>query len=165
MKKDIFPWRSLNKTLARDSRADPQDVLDVKEFLQNAKFYKVPSYGLTPYPDEHLFEAIKNYQINKRLKVDGVMNIDGETQNQMRIDKEELAPPKKMIPGTNIPDEGIPEQGWPEGGLDSRRDKTNYNIDRSFDRTPPNDLMDPDFTIYPKDPSFPFLKTYKHKDL
>lgn len=117
-----FPQRALNKPLSINSSVDPQDVLEVKLFLHNQGYYELPDYGITPYPDEAMFKSIKQYQKKKGLTVDGVMNINGETQETMKnseIEREELPPPdmkEPKIPGTNIPDQGVEEWQWPLPG-------------------------------------------------
>lgn len=161
-----FPDRPLNKPLDINSPADPKDVFDVKSYLHKRGFYDIPNYGLTPYPDHALFEGIKNYQESRGLSVDGVMNVNGETQNSMRIEKEILPPPIKMIPGTNIPDEGVPEQGWPKSSLSSFDDKRKYNIDRTFDVIPKNVWQDPKILSKPTNPKVPYeLKDFKYRDI
>lgn len=121
MQKTRFPQRPLNKHLAIDSAADPQDVLETKLYLHRKGLYETHDYGITPYPDEAMFHAIKKYQNYKGLNVDGVIKIDGETQESMKkdeIEREELPPldyKAPTIPGTNIPDRSIPESGLPYG--------------------------------------------------
>lgn len=164
--KKTFPSRPLNKTLQRDASVDPVDVSEVKIFLQNIGLYEKPSYGMTPYPDEALFDGIKKYQSLRGLKVDGIIKVDGETQNQMRIDREELPPLKKMIPGTNIPDEGVPEQGWPKSKLNDFINPQDYDVDRGLEKKPPLDPMDPHIFLPPynaKDPYF--IKVYRHRNI
>lgn len=115
MPKKKFPQRPLTKTLEFNSSVDPKDVLEVKIYLNQKGLYDIPNYGFTPYPDEQLFSAIKKYQKINGLKVDGIMKANGETQESMRVESEELLPlssSEPKISGTNIPDRGVPEQGW-----------------------------------------------------
>jgi murein L,D-transpeptidase YcbB/YkuD len=70
---------SIKKTLQQDGSNDPDDVLAIKKALNGTGHYKTPDYGITPYPDRSLFDAIKKYQKDWDLKVDGVMYPDGET--------------------------------------------------------------------------------------
>lgn len=60
----------LNKTLRENSAdIDAEDVLSVKNVLAKAGYYDIPDYGLTPYPDRHMFDAIKLFQRQNSLMV------------------------------------------------------------------------------------------------
>ncbi len=76
------PYRLKNK-IDPSSNADLDDVWVVKKNLDAAGYYKTPNYGLTPFPDEGMFDAIKAYQRDNRLFVDGIMKPDGETEQSM----------------------------------------------------------------------------------
>lgn len=89
------------------------------------------------YIDYALDKAIKYFQRNENLKIDGLIFPRGETEERLllRIDQnrekmpsvpvpdvesEPLGQPKikeRTIPGTNIPDRGIPEQGYPNSPI------------------------------------------------
>ena len=69
----------ITKTLGYDYNTELDDVRKVKVALNKIGYYKTPTYGLTPYPDENLFLAIKKFQKDKNLKVDGVVKPNGET--------------------------------------------------------------------------------------
>ncbi len=153
MFKAKFPQKPLKQHLEINSPADPQDVLDVKLFLYQKGLYDVPEYGITPYPDEKLFNAIAKYQKKNNLKVDGVMKVNGETQERMRknneIEREELPPVIKNIPGTNIPDRSISEQGLEEESyelywrlIEDFLAKNDHGIVKPI----PNPTMDPNIT-------------------
>lgn len=58
---------------------DERDTLQTKTALQKLGYYKMPNYGMTPYPDEPMFDGIKAYQRNFGLNVDGAMAKGGET--------------------------------------------------------------------------------------
>jgi hypothetical protein len=75
----------LNQTLASNSPANPDDVINVKQQLRRNGYYDEPSYGMTPYPDKNLFDGIKKFQKDNWLAVDGIMNPDGETIRAMQI--------------------------------------------------------------------------------
>jgi hypothetical protein len=70
----------LRRPLSPTSDADPDDVLAAKSAFKTLGYYEVPDYGLTPYPDQALFDGIRNYQKDKRLTVDGYMLPEGETE-------------------------------------------------------------------------------------
>ncbi len=99
----------LKKSLRQDSRADPDDVFSIKKALHQTGHYKTPSYGFTPYPDRELFDAIKDYQRDSRLKIDGVMNPGGETVTHLN---------KKLkdLPGAKSPIMRCTVCGGPHGG-------------------------------------------------
>lgn len=70
----------LKRPLSRSSNTNPDDVLAAKTALQSFGHYETPSYGMTPYPDEPLFDAIEGFQRQRGLRVDGVMKPGGETE-------------------------------------------------------------------------------------
>ncbi len=63
--------------------ADLDDSLRTKQALERTGHFKTPSYGITPYPDEPLFEAIEAFQSQNGLRRDGVMKPDGETARKL----------------------------------------------------------------------------------
>jgi hypothetical protein len=65
--------------LSTTSASDPDDVLTAKRAFNRLGYYGVPSYGLTPYPDQPLFDGIRAYQKDSDLTVDGLMMPGGET--------------------------------------------------------------------------------------
>jgi peptidoglycan hydrolase-like protein with peptidoglycan-binding domain len=69
----------ISKTLGREYNVALEDVKKVKSALLKLGYYQTPKYGMTPYPDEELFRAVKAFQKDKGLKVDGIMRPDGET--------------------------------------------------------------------------------------
>ena len=69
----------LNHPLSATSNADPDDVLSAKTAFHQLGYYETPSYGLTPYSDQQLFDGIRSYQKDKGLTVDGYMLPKGET--------------------------------------------------------------------------------------
>ena len=75
----------LNRPLSATSDADPDDVLSAKSAFEELGYYETPSYGMTPYPDELLFNGIRSYQKEKGLTVDGYMLPEGETEQSVNI--------------------------------------------------------------------------------
>lgn len=73
----------LKSKIDPSSNAELDDVWVLKKNLKSAGYYEVPRYGLTPYPDQSLFDAIKAYQRDNKLSVDGIMKPDGETERHM----------------------------------------------------------------------------------
>lgn len=74
---------NLNQTLASNSAADPDDTLNTKRALGSLGYYEAPSFGMTEYPDEELFNGIKTFQKDNGLTKDGVMKPAGETATQL----------------------------------------------------------------------------------
>ena len=48
----------LRSTVGRSYSTGPEDTLDTKNTLKSLGYYETPSYGMTPYPDEPMFQAI-----------------------------------------------------------------------------------------------------------
>jgi hypothetical protein len=110
----------INSILREDGRTNPDDVLKVKKALVSLGHYKIPDYGLTPYPDRKLFSAIKSYQKDSGLKVDGVIKPNGETIKKINVDmgsgtyddEDEIEDPGAI----RTPTIWCPECGGPHGG-------------------------------------------------
>ena len=101
----------LKQPLRKDSPANTDDVLKVKTALIKTGYYSIPDYGLTPYPDKALFDAIKSYQKDVDLKVDGIINPHGETITLLSKEAEE-----EESPGVRSPTIRCPQCGGPHGG-------------------------------------------------
>ena len=69
----------ISRTLGHEYNVELNDVQKIKSALLQLGYYNIPEYGFTPYPDEKLFQAIKSFQKDEGLKVDGVMKPQGET--------------------------------------------------------------------------------------
>ncbi len=63
----------LTNTLHPNAGNGPDDTLAAKRVLSQLGYYEVPDYGLTPYPDFAMFDAIKNFQRHIGLWDDGVI--------------------------------------------------------------------------------------------
>src|SRR5688500_11676013 len=72
-------WYDLKAPLSSNSSANGDDVWLVKQALKRIGYYEEPKFGITPYPDNKLFDAIKKFQADNELKVDGSMRPGGET--------------------------------------------------------------------------------------
>jgi len=79
------PYR-LKNTLGLTYNVDPDDVWVTKHNLKRKGYYSAPQYGMSEYPDHQLFDAIKNYQRDNKLRVDGIMQPDGETERRLLND-------------------------------------------------------------------------------
>lgn len=75
---------TLKQRLAANATADPNDILSVKQTLQNLGLYKAPDWGVTDTPDHALFDGIRNFQKGAQLTVDGAMKPGGETETALK---------------------------------------------------------------------------------
>lgn len=74
----------LNKPLAGNSNADARDVQIVKHALNRLGLYTpYEKTGITEYPDEQMFLAIKDFQREHKLPVTGVMKPDDKTSEAL----------------------------------------------------------------------------------
>ena len=78
-----FDELQLNRPLSTTSEADPEDVLSAKSAFNQLGYYETPSYGLTPYSDQQLFDGIQAYQKDNGLTVDSYMLPKGETEQSV----------------------------------------------------------------------------------
>lgn len=100
----------IKRTIRQDSgQTDLDDILKIKKALAKTGHYEAPEYGLTPYPDKKLFGAIKKFQKDNKLKIDGVINPDGETINALKDTLPDDLPSKSPIMR-------CPKCGAPHGG-------------------------------------------------
>lgn len=87
--------------------------------------------------------AIKKYQKDRDLRVDGLLHPNGETEKYLKFDisdkkgieSEELPPPN--IPGTNIPDRGFPEHWGYNNSVQEDKDRWRYKMDNGIIKAPP----------------------------
>lgn len=80
----------LKQTLGSSYDTNPDDVWITKHNLQKAGFYQQPEHGMTEFPDNQLIDAVKQYQSENGLRIDGVMKPGGETERHM-LDNYETA--------------------------------------------------------------------------
>ncbi|MBD3661008.1 MAG: peptidoglycan-binding protein, partial [Arenibacter algicola] len=74
------PFFDTRAPLALNSNAYPWDVVKIKSLLQALGHYDAPEWGVSPFPDRALFDAIKTFQKSCGLRADGVLKPQGETQ-------------------------------------------------------------------------------------
>jgi len=79
----MYDFFQLKRPLKRNANADLNDVFRVKTALSDLGHYEVPDWGITQYPDNGLFQGIKSLQRDHGLKVDGIMNPGGETEQTL----------------------------------------------------------------------------------
>lgn len=95
----------IKKKVSADSITDLEDVYNLKAALNRRGYYEEPDYGITPYADKELFEAIESFQEDNDLKRDGVVNPDGETLKALN-----------ELPEVRSPSIWCPNCGGPHGG-------------------------------------------------
>ena len=70
---------SLKEDIGSDRPVDEDDTFKTKHAFKSIGYYDEPSYGMTPYPDQPLFDGIKKFQKDKGLFQDALMEPEGET--------------------------------------------------------------------------------------
>ena len=73
----------------------PDDIRQTKQALHDLGFYQMPAHGITDFTDDEMFEGIAAFQRARKLRVDGTMIPDGQTE---RAISNELA--KRDQPGS-----------------------------------------------------------------
>lgn len=73
----------LNSILDASSSAHEDDVLGMKAALHALGDYETRGYGLTPYPDTPMFDAMKRFQKRTGLRIDGIARPGGETERRL----------------------------------------------------------------------------------
>lgn len=80
----MFDYLKLKREVSETTDSiDPDDVMNVKKKLKNLNYYKEPEWGIDKIADNSMFEGIKNFQKDKKLKVDAVMKPEGETESKI----------------------------------------------------------------------------------
>lgn len=75
---------TLKGPVASNSSTDLEDSATIKMALTSLGYYDDTETGLTPYGDRQLFQAVKSFQKDNSLKVDGVIKPDGPTQKTIK---------------------------------------------------------------------------------
>ncbi|MBO6518697.1 MAG: peptidoglycan-binding protein [Rhodospirillales bacterium] len=81
----MFNPLKLAGRIDRAAQVHEDDTLQTKAALKALGYYKTPTFGMTSWPDEQMFEGIQAFQKAHNLKVDGVMKRGGETEQSMNI--------------------------------------------------------------------------------
>ena len=77
-------WLKLKRPMDEASNADTGDIVNAKRALLQLGYYQPPEGGaLGAWVDNQLFEGIRRFQRDNRLKVDGVMRPGGPTEATM----------------------------------------------------------------------------------
>lgn len=78
----MFDFLKLRKEVSETTAdIEPDDVLSIKRRLKGLGYYEEPEWGMTKFTDNQMFDGIRKFQTDNKLKVDGIMKPDGETQN------------------------------------------------------------------------------------
>ncbi|MCC6598473.1 MAG: peptidoglycan-binding protein [Alphaproteobacteria bacterium] len=75
---------TLKGPIASNASTDLEDSAMIKMALTSLRYYDDTETGLSPYGDRQLFQAVKSFQKDNGLKVDGVINPDGPTQKEIK---------------------------------------------------------------------------------
>jgi peptidoglycan hydrolase-like protein with peptidoglycan-binding domain len=70
------PFR-LKKTVGEAHTMDLGDSLNTKRALAHLGYLPTPEDGLDAYPDRSMLDALKSFQRDQGLAVDGIMKPDG----------------------------------------------------------------------------------------
>lgn len=74
----------LNKPFAANSAVDEGDVRTIKRGLNWLGYYTpYEKIGISPYPDQAIFEAIQKFQNDQGLPKTGAMKPDDETEKAL----------------------------------------------------------------------------------
>lgn len=70
--------------LASNTHVNLDDAIKTKIALQRLGYYKAPGYGMTPYPDAQLFDAVSNLQRDKGMRATGEVRPGDDTEKAIR---------------------------------------------------------------------------------
>lgn len=73
----------LKSAIDENASADGDDVLAVKSALDGLGYYKKPEWGITPYVDNAMFDAIERFQTDHGLKRDRIIKPGGPTEKKL----------------------------------------------------------------------------------
>ncbi|MCB9988640.1 MAG: peptidoglycan-binding protein [Rhodospirillales bacterium] len=170
MLKDLLKYGPIKSSIGNNMQNEKEDVVAVKESLRKLGYLQFDLQKAEPhgYITRDLDTGIKKFQSDNNLKIDGILEPQGETEYMIghnlyqtvrdKVEAEPLAPPPgKKIPGTNIPDKGIPEQGYPNSRrYNPHKQPHPVNPDPLLEKKPPSSglgmpVIDPDSLLLPFD--------------
>lgn len=80
----MYDFLKLKKEVSETtSDIDPDDVWTLKNKLKGLGYYKEPEWGITKFVDNEMFDGIRKFQTDNKLKVDGVIKPEGETESKV----------------------------------------------------------------------------------
>jgi hypothetical protein len=83
----------LKQPLGPSYSADEDDTLLTKHLLTDIGHFEIPSYGITPWPDDPLFTGIDSFQRRSNLEVDKLMLPGGPTEKALNQELTQLKRP------------------------------------------------------------------------
>lgn len=95
----------LSKPISTSTEVEPDDVLVVKRSLERLGFYRPPQWGLSNVPDRALIDGIRKFQEDQGLKIDGLINPEGETATALGNILTSSTPSVTLAAGRNKPTE------------------------------------------------------------
>ena len=106
----------LKSTIGRNYSVEEDDTLTMKNVLKKLGYYETPNYGMTPFPDEPMFEGVRGFQKAKGLLVDGIVAPRGPTARALGEALNPTVPRRAMI-AAKAAATGRPVGGTAFGGL------------------------------------------------
>jgi hypothetical protein len=74
-------WFKLKRPMDEYTNVDPGDIVNAKQASRDLGYYQPPiGNTIGAWVDNKLFDCIRNFQRDNRLKVDGVMKPGGPTE-------------------------------------------------------------------------------------
>ena len=70
----------------RSRPIQPDDIRQTKQVLRDLGYYQVPAHGITDFTDDEMFEGIESFQRDRKLKADGTITQDGETERALKTE-------------------------------------------------------------------------------
>ena len=74
-----MPLLKLGGMVSPSASIEPDDIVRTKQALGGLGHYPIPQPGITDFTDDKMFDAIKGFQREQGLKVDGLMSPSGPT--------------------------------------------------------------------------------------
>lgn len=74
-------WFKLKDPIGTNYRVDPNDLVNAKRALNQLGYYNIPAHrGIDDWTDDAMFDGIRRFQRDNRLKVDAFMRPGGPTE-------------------------------------------------------------------------------------
>jgi len=81
----------------------------VKSALDGLGYYEKPDWGISPYPDPAMFDAIERFQSDHDLKRDRILKPGGETERELAAKSPTIWCPKCGAPHGGVAGRLCPE--------------------------------------------------------
>lgn len=83
---------SIKSLLASNTNVDLDDSMKTKITLRRLGYYKMPSYGMTSYPDAQLFDAVSDLQADNGIRRIGEIRPGDDTEKAINLALENTSP-------------------------------------------------------------------------